>query len=284
MRSSVISRLTGVVVALALTGCFSDADGWNDGEDSGIVFGVEQRVDPSTGVSEVTGGYELLRVGGRGFDVASVDVPGGSCSLEDLSKRRGRGRIEAGRAVFTGGGLPGAGLVVRATDTEVVRAAGASWQAGDRVNVDIDGFAMPPLRPFSLKLPAPGLVVTAPAETGAIALKGSDPLTVTWSAADADRDSVMVALSTGAAREATSGIQLRCFFEREAGTATIPPELVASFVNRASATTGAIGGSVTGRLVVASHRQATFVGRGDWVAYVVATSVAREQPFAVASR
>ncbi len=284
MRSSVISGLTSVVVALAMTGCFSDADGWNDGEDSGIVFGVEQRVDPTTGASEVTGGYELLRVGGRGFDVASVDVPGGSCSLEDLAKRRGRGRIDSGRAVFSGGGLPGAGLVVRATDTEVVRAQGASWKAGDRVNVDIDGFAMPPLRPFSLKLPAPGLAVTAPPATDAITVKATDPITVTWSAADADRDTVMVALSTGASRDATAGIQLRCFFEREAGTATIPRELVASFVNRASTATGAIGGSVTGRFVVASHRQATFAGRGDWIAYVVATSVAREQPFSVASR
>lgn len=284
MRSSVLPRLTGVVVALFLTSCFSDDDGWQEGEDSGIVFGVEQRVDPATGTSEVTGGYELLRVGGRGFDVASADVPGGSCSLEDLAKRRGRGRIDTGRAVFSGGGLPAAGLVVRATDTEVVRAAGASWKAGDRVNVDIDGFAMPPLRPFSMRLPAPGLAVTAPAESEALAVKAGDPLTVTWSVADADRDSVMVALSTGAAPDATSGIELRCFFGREAGTATIPREIVASFVDRARETAGAIGGSVTGRFVVAAHRQATFVGRGDWIAYVVATTVAREQPFSVASR
>lgn len=273
-RSFAGSLTTVALLGATAVGCDDEPFGF--GDDSAIVFGLALRTDPVTGASEVEASHELLRLGGRGFDVRAARVPGGSCNLEDLAGRRGSGRFESGRAVFTGGALPPEGLVVRAEATAPALAKGAGWKAGDLLGFAVEGFALPSATPFRFRAPSPTLVVTAPAappNDTPTRLSTAQDLVVTWtppepSATDevslsARGDAVMVAITIGEN-------ELRCFFDRDAGRATVPRDVLAAL--RASD-----AGTTTGTLAVAAQRQVTLAGRGGWLMYVVATAEARRQ-------
>lgn len=263
-------------LALALAGCGEDR--WEAfGDDSAIVFGVKQRVDPATKVPGVTAGYELLRLGGRGFAVEADRVAGGTCALEDLSKRRGTGRIESGRAVFSGGALPAGGLTILANAEGVVTAPGASWASGDDLAFQVEGFAMPPLGGFRFRAPSPDLVVTkpeVPAASARLAVPVTEDLALGWTppdaAAPATGDAVLVALTLGEGE----GFELRCFYERRQGSAVVPRTWLRALREAAGSTAEA-----SGTLTLSSQRQVTLAGRGSWIVYVVASAVARELPF-----
>ncbi len=295
-----------MVAAGALVSACGD-DRFRRGDENAIVFGVAQRVDPATGASEVAASYELLRFRGRGFEVEDGRVPGSPCDLEDLSARRGSGLIESGRAAFTGGTLPADGLVVLASAKEPVVAKGATWRAGDMLGFAASGFAIPELGAFRFRAPSPTLDVRTPVP-GPSPLRASEDLVVTWVPPDrngpsandevsaaARGDAVMVVLNAGPA----PGIELRCFFGREAGTGIVPRAELAAFRARASAVSSIDGGApsasdardagvslssgLSGTLAIATQRQVTFAGRGGWILYVVASAEARTQPFTLAA-
>jgi len=103
---------------------------------------------------------------------------------------------------------------------------------------------------------------------------------VTWDAGDpnAPPENVVVSLTSvpaGAAPNA-QGTELRCFFDRNAGTGTIPAQLVGRFYTLLAAP-----GAITGRLHVATHQQLTIFAKGGWTVYVVATAEQRDQPFSL---
>lgn len=273
-----------VVVAL-LAGCGDDRP-YDFGDDSAIVFGVKQQVDPKAGAPVVTAGYELLRLGGRGFAVEADRVTGGTCALEDLAKRRGSGRIESGRAVFSGGALPAGGLEILANEDRVVSAPGASWKAGDVLSFAVEGFAIPPLGGFRFQAPSPDLVVTKPAPAGepsALTVTETEDLAVAWTSPDpasdvpAKGDAVLVALTLGAG----DSFELRCFYDRRAGSAIVPRAWVRALREASGVPAAGDAGALAaaGTLTISSQRQVTLAGRGGWVVYVVASAVARELPF-----
>jgi len=246
---------------LAMAGC-SDDDGWSSYDDNEIVFGITQKG------TTTTAGYEYLSLAHRGGWSTDVMRAGtdGVCIHETLDRRIGKPNVgDGGRARFSGGLLPPAGLVVNANEDDVKLDAAAFGPGKELVFGVDEGFALPPFGPIPLLSPRTAITVTAPAaSTDELPVDTTKDLGFAWTVVDTPNDApsrVMTSIDTD--KE-----EVRCFFDEDATSGAMP----ASFL----ALLGAAG--TKGTLSVATHRQVTVIARGGWTIYVVAAISQREQP------
>jgi len=251
------------VLVVGLVGCDDDHH-FRRAEANEILFGVEQRAD-AAGV-QVTGGYEFLGLakrGGRGARVFRDGDGDGRCYLERLESRLGKPNVENGVAVFSGAKLPPSGVQILANQPDPKLNA-QGWSTGDTLLFETSGFAMPYVSSFRMKVPRTELegIGVAPTE-----LRADTDLVTTWTPpVDGDASRVLVALRI-------DGAEVRCFDDVASGKVVIP----AKWLTELYATVADGGKPTTVRLTVASHRQVTVFAEGDWIAYVVATTVFRDE-------
>jgi len=276
------------VASAGVAGCDGDDDehGYGRGRrDSEIVFGISQTKSADGKVSTSVG-YEYLDILDHGWSAVGLVSRGRSCWAEKLDERLGQPRVEGGVATFEGGVLPDKGIAVVANRPDDLVLDAPAWQAaGDELTFQANGFAMPSVGPYKLRVPATELAVTAPAASAAeLAIDGTGTaeLELGWTtgpaAVDGPPESVVASLV--AVPEGTPdarGVELRCFFERSAGSGKLPQELVKRFASLV----GQGRAPIKGKLRIATHRQLTIHARGGWTVYVVASVDQREQPFAL---
>jgi hypothetical protein len=243
--------------------------------DNQIVFGIDQSPDPVSGEMVTSAGYEMLELGSRGWRTRGLVDFDRSCWVERLDHRLGPVRVEHGTAVFRGGHLPAEGLTISAgpAGSEDVTRRGAAWSTGDLLSFESHGFAAPRIETFRMPAPPPDLEVTAPAP-GAVAVPTAEDFRVAWSSGEVGPfpERVVVALRTDEAEG--RGSELRCFFDRAAGQGLVPRVVLEALAEEA-------GPAARGTLRVAAHTQTTVRAPSSWTIYVVATSGAREQRFAL---
>jgi len=295
-----------VIAAAGFVACLDEGDGYychgRRFDENSIVFGIDE-TKGADGKVTTSVGYEMIDVLGRGSRARGVVTSTSSCWAENLDDRLGQPHVEGGVAVFRGGLLPANGIAVVANRADDLKLDGPAWtNAGDPLTFESKGFVMPDIDPATIKMPSQTLAVASPADAAAnVALASSQDFVVTWDAGDpnAAPENVVVSLTSvpaGAAPNA-HGTELRCFFDRSAGTGTIPARLVGRFYTllaggQASADAGAdagaganadagAAGAITGRLHVATHQQLTIFAKGGWTVYVVATAEQRDQPFSL---
>jgi len=224
-----------------------------------------------------------------------------SCWAENLDDRLGQPHVEGGVAVFRGGLLPPEGVAVVANRTDDLKLDGPAWtNAGDPLTFESKGFVMPDVDPQTITMPSQTLTLATPADPAAeVPLTSAQDFTVTWTPSDpsAPKENVVVSLEAvpaGAAPNAR-GTELRCFFDRTAGSGNIPARIVSRFYSllgggQAAADAGATTPGATtpgattpikGKLHIATHSQLTIFARGGWTVYVVATAEQRDQPFSL---
>jgi hypothetical protein len=259
-----IVHVLGAAAAVSGSGCGFEP--WSSGV-SEIVFGVEQQ-KTADGKVVTSSSYELLSLGGRGWNARGFLDRGRSCWIEALDQRLGQPRMETGIATFSGAKLPAEGLVVRANQRDATRLDGAAWAAGDRLQFEAHGFAMPDVWKIDMRAPSPDLAITQPDAQAELALKSDADFVATWAGADVP-EAVVVSLEVAA--DAERGHEVRCFFDRRAGKGTVPRSLVAQLPDTSA--------TVKGTLRVATHTQVSLILRGEWVVYVVAGALQREQAF-----
>ena len=270
----------GVIVALSACGNYDD--GYYGYSDNEIVFGIRQRVDAASGKTEVTAGYEFLGLAHKGGWVTNVFRDGdgeGTCYFENFGYRLGQPHVESGVAVWTGGKLPEAGLQVLANQPEASKLEAEGWGDDDQLTFDVSGFAMPRLHAVTMRAPRTDLAITAitPAlAEGAseVSINATDDVAVTWTPPESSAATrVMVTLETeDESGEPHAGV--RCFGTSSSGGAVIPSKWVARLFSSVDPEK-----PIKGHIGVASHRQTTYHARGNWTAYIVATTQHREQPF-----
>lgn len=276
-----------VPVTTTMTGCDDEwgrHDGW--GDDNEIVFGIQQRTvtTPEGETKEVAAGYDYLRLANRGGWGPAVFRDGdgeGTCYFESFADRLGRPRVESGAAMFAGGKLPEP-LHLLANQPEESKVTGIGWEDGDILTFDVTGFAMPRIPTVTMHAPRTTLDVTAirptprPSSTGTEGertIKVADPVAVTWTpATEGPRSRVMVTLQTDA--EDGRGSQVRCFASADSGSAIIPAPWIARLFSTVDPEK-----PIKGHLGISSHRQFTYYAQAQWIVYVVATTVHREEAF-----
>jgi hypothetical protein len=303
--SSAAQCTLATVGLVGLVGCMeSDRDHRHGSryDDTSIVFGIDQ-TKAADGKVTTAVGYEMLDLLGHGSIARGVVTDELSCWAENLDDRLGQPHVEGGVAVFRGGLLPSNGIAVLANRTDDLKLDGAAWaNAGDPLTFEAKGFAMPDIAPSTLRVPSQDLVVASPADAAAeVAVPSTSDLTVSWTPSDpaATPENVVVSLdavpvATALATGATGarGAELRCFFDRSAGTGHIPARLLARFnmllggqaaadTTAAPATAPAPAPAIKGTLRIATHRQLTIFAKGGWTVYVVATAEQRLQPFSL---
>lgn len=262
--------LLALVVLVACDPVYDYGGGGNANE---IVFGISQ---DATGVSA---DYEFIGIGGHGGSVAAAFRDGdgdGSCWFEDLDDRLGKAHVDNGTARWTGGtlGTNQDGLLILANQPAPTTQATPGWTSTDVLSFYAEGFAMPELGRVNLLAPADTLsieaITPAPDATNAIALTPSTDVGVTWTPVlDEAASRVLVSLETAHAN-------VRCFNEAKTGSAIVPATWIAQLFEeepKGSSTT------ISGKLTIASHRQATVIAQGNWLVYVVATGVHRDIAF-----
>ncbi|MBN9161298.1 MAG: hypothetical protein BGO98_33655 [Myxococcales bacterium 68-20] len=273
--------LIGSVLMMFVAGCGDYEDGYYRYGANEIVFGIRQRIDPASGESSVTASYEFLGLADKGGWATSVFRDGdgdGTCYFERYDNRLGQPHVESGVATWVGGKLPAAGLQVLANQPEPTQLAGAGWATDDLLSFDVSGFAMPRLQTVTMKAPRTELEITAisPAlAEGATetSLAPTNDVGVTWTPTSRDGwTRVMVTLETD--EEGNPGGGVRCFGSSTSGSVVIPAKWVARLFSSVDPAK-----PIKGRISVASHRQITYLARGSWTAYIVATTLHREQPF-----
>jgi hypothetical protein len=265
---------------VTFAGCGDFDDGYYDYSDNEIVFGIRQRIDTASGKAEVTAGYEYLGLAHKGGWVTNVFRDGdgeGTCYFERFDNRLGPLQVESGVATWSGGKLPAPGLQVLANQRESTKLEGEGWGPNDTLTFDVTGFAMPSLQAVSMSAPRIDLAITAitPAADRAneVSLKPTDDVGVTWTPPSTEPATrVMVTLETE--EEEGPGGGVRCFGPSTSGSAVIPAKWVARLFSSVDPAK-----SIKGRIAVSSHRQITYFARGDWTAYIVATTQHLEQPF-----
>jgi hypothetical protein len=260
----------GVVVFAALAGCgdgHSERFGVNE-----ILFGIEQRTDAS-GV-HVKGGYEFLglaKKGGWGAKIFRDGDGDGRCMLERLGERLGPQAVDSGVAVFSGAKLPPSGLQILGNHPDP-KIAAEGWTSGDKLTFEVSGFAMPYVSSFRMTVPRTDLADIAFAPPLSEIASAARDLVVSWKPAlDDDASRVMVALRID---DGKGGSEVRCFDDGASGNAIIPKKWIAELFATAPA-----GNPVSGHLTIASHRQVNVYAESQWIAYVVATTVFRDEPF-----
>lgn len=263
-----------------------------------IVFGITQSVG-ADGAPSTKATYELLELDSEGWKTRAFVDHGRSCWLERLDSRLGQPRVESGVATFRGGTLPDTGLAVFANantnDSHVADAvvSGSAWAEGDTLTFEARGFAMPNVGRVRLRAPSTTLAVANPTlDAGELAISAKSDFTVTWTSDEAKGDHVssdkvaVVIEAEGTDQAGATGVELRCFFERSAGSGTLPKDELTAFLTAArqaqpsAMPSGGGDGAVHGKLTVATHAQKSLIRPGGWVIYVVAEATAREQPFA----
>jgi hypothetical protein len=274
-----------IVLSGSVAGCYGDDDGWGHLRNSSeIVFGISQSKS-TDGKLSTSVGYEYLDVLDHGWSTVGLVSRSTSCWAERLDERLGQPRVEGGVATFQGGALPDKGIAVIANHAEDLVLDAPAWKAsGDQLTFQATGFAMPNIGPATLYAPATDLALVAPADPAAeVAIDGTGQteLEIGWTPAEdatGQRESVVASLvavpeNTPDAR----GVELRCFFQRSAGSGKFPQELVSRFVELV----GPGAAPIKGKLRIATHRQLTIHAKGGWTVYVVASVDQREQPFAL---
>jgi hypothetical protein len=296
-RSTFLSRSLLFTLGSLLASLAGGVAGCDDGgehrgrhrhfDDNSIVFGLDQ-TRSADGKITTSVGYEMIDVLGHGSRARGVVTADSSCWAENLDDRLGQPHVEGGVAIFRGGLLPAQGVAVIANRPDDLTLDGPAWtNAGDPLTFESKGFVMPDVAPSTITMPSQTLPLTAPVDAAAeVALTAAQDFTVTWAASDAGAPSENVVVSltalpagaAGAAGAAANarGTELRCFFDRTAGTGTIPSQLVGRFHDL-------LGGApaIKGKLRIATHQQLTIFARGGWTVYVVATAEQRDQSFSL---
>lgn len=280
------------VVLGALVGCNNDVH-FSDAVGSEMVFGIEQSLG-ADGTTQTTVGYEYLDVLNQGWSAVGLVNRSESCWAEQLDDRIGSANVSTGGvATFTGGALPANGIAVVANNPDLTLRAPAWTAGGAPLTFQANGFAMPGITPVTIYAPATTLTVTSPADPAAdVAFTApvygrqsypqqDDPtLTLTWNVdpeTAGPRENVVASLTAVPANAPNSrGVELRCFWDRQAGTGTFPLDLVSRFVTLVN---GSSATAFTGKLLLATHRQVTILADGGWTVYVVATADQRQQSF-----
>lgn len=264
-----------VAPALALLALIACDDRYYAGGQNEIVFGIQQS---STGVAT---GYELINLANRGGSVATAFKDGdggGRCWFERLDERLGRPHLEGGVASWSGGMLPNGGLTVLANQPELTKQPGKGWNSTDTLSFYAEGFAMPPLTRVTMSAPLVELAIDSitPApdgETNTIAIAPGAGLAVKWTPpVEQTRSRVMVTLTTERA-------EVRCFDDAETGSAIIGHSFIGKLIAAAGSGSADAGAPLTGKMLIASHRQHTMFADGGWIVYVVATHVHRDIAF-----
>lgn len=274
----------GLSVAAAIgIACDPIYDGpYGDGIANQVVFGIEQSRDG------VATDYDFIGLGGHGGSLAAAFRDGdgdGSCWFEITDNRLGKPHVDNGTARWTGGTLgtpPGDGLLVLANQPEPTKQVQIGWTSNDTLTFYAEGFAMPPLSRVAMRAPLVeltiGAITPAPdATSGTLSITPTTEVGVTWTPpAEETLSRVMVTLETAHAN-------VRCFNRADTGTTIIPAKWIEQLFPdpRDLVVDAGDGGSssISGKLTVASHRQTTLIAPGNWVVYVVATSVHRDIAF-----
>ena len=274
--------LFGLVCSVGVLGCMEER--WEHDRDGGssIVFGIDQTKN-AEGKLATSVGYELLDLRDHGWSARGFASADRSCWAERLDDRLGQPRVAGGVATFQGGLLPANGLAVVANRAEDLRLDGAAWtKAGESLTFESRGFAMPEIPPSLVLVPSLDLAILSPADAAAeVPVKIDQELEVGWTPSDqsALHESVVASLTAVPADQPNArGVELRCFFDRNAGTGRFPTKLMERFATLVGA---APGTTLKGKLHIATHRQLTIFADGGWTVYVVATAEQREQPFAL---
>lgn len=281
MRSTLL-RLIGFAgfVAASVIAC-DDGDYHRRSRANGssIVFGISESKD-ANGKTVTKAGHEYLSLANRGgskvtmAEVSQDDV----CILEELDHRIGRPNVgDGGRARFTGGAIPGDGLVIDANGPNEPTLDGNAFRGDDPLTFGVDfGFALPEFGRVSLPAPNAHLKVDQPANDPELAVDVTKDATVAWSpdviderVSESRRARFMVSYETD--DEQGHGNNVRCFYDEKDGSGVIPAKWLAL-----------IGPKGTkGTVTYASHRQVEVFARGGWLIYVVGTIALREQRFVV---
>ena len=280
-RAFMFASLVGVVQVGGL-GCMREHfehDGYGG---SSIVFGIDQTKN-AEGKLTTSVGYEMLDIRNRGWSARGFASADRSCWAERLDDRLGQPRVAGGVATFQGGLLPAGGIAVVANRDGDLTLDGAAWtNAGEALTFESRGFAMPDIPPVQVRVPSLDLAIVSPADAAAeVPVRVDQELEVGWTPSDpaAPYESVVASLIAPLADQPNArGVELRCFFERTAGTGRLPTALLERF---ATLVGGAPGTAIKGKLRLATHRQLTIFAPGDWTVYVVATAEQREQAFAI---
>jgi hypothetical protein len=285
MRSTSFSLLVlAAGVAVSVTACGCDDDGYGRGRrgynGSEIVFGISEAKDPQTGKTVTKAGHEYLSLANRGgsqvtmAEVSEDDV----CIHEQLDRRIGRPHVgDGGRARFTGGAIPGEGLVIEANGPNEPTLDGNAFRADESLSFAVDfGFALPEFGAVRLPSPNANLKIDQPADTGELSVDTTKDTNIAWSPSVIDevvsnqrRERFMVSFETDDDQE--HGNNVRCFYDEKDGSGVIPSKWLSL-----------IGPKGTkGTITYASHRQVEVFARSSWLIYVVGTIVVREQRFVV---
>jgi hypothetical protein len=271
-----------LAVGAGTAGCMNDGFGRDGWDDSSIVFGIDQTKN-ADGKLTTSVGYEMLDLRDHGWSARGFVSADRSCWAERLDDRLGQPRVDGGVAVFKGGLLPANGIAVVANRADDLTLDGAAWtNAGDALTFEAKGFAMPEIPPSKVLVPSLDLALTVPADPAAeVPVRADQELEVSWAPSDkaAPHENVVASLvAVPADQPGSRGVELRCFFDRTAGTGRFPTRLMERFATLVGAATGT---TIKGKLHIATHRQLTIFADGGWTVYVVATAEQREQPFAL---
>lgn len=284
MRSTSFSFLALVAVsAFAVTACGCDDDGYGHryrSNGSSIVFGISESTDPQTGKTVTKAGHEYLTLANRGgskvtmAEVSHDDV----CIHEQLDRRIGRPHVgDGGRARFSGGAIPGDGLVIDANGPDEPTLDGRAFRGDDPLRFGVDfGFALPEFGTVRLPSPNARLKINQPAESAELAVDVTKDTSIAWSPSIIEElvshrrnERVMVSYETD--HEQEHGTNVRCFYDEKDGAGVIPSKWLSLLGPKGT----------KGTITFASHRQVEVFARGGWLIYVVGTIVLREQRFVV---
>jgi hypothetical protein len=258
-------RFTPLVLLFSLlaAGCARDTDDEAYGTVSGVVFGIEQRTDPSTGQTITMAGYEYRFVGWKNHSNGSwvtnayaygpdrcMELPS---HVESESQHVGDG----GRARFVGAALPGEGLVVDANVPSTAWSGAAFGANAPLVFALESGFGVPHFDPVDVPVADVTMRVLEPAD-GELSIDASKDLRFAWSS-DQEADGRVFAVFEPDGRD----VKLVC--QLDGGV------VEASFLRALE----------KGKLTVKSQRK-TVVNPGDkWIVDIVTTNIVREQRFVV---
>lgn len=275
------AALLGLLATTAV-GCMDDRFDHDWGRGSSIVFGIDQTKN-AEGKLVTSVGYEMLDVINHGWSARGFNSADRSCWAERLDDRLGQPRVEGGVATFQGGLLPAGGIAIVANRGDDLTLDGAAWaNAGEALTFESRGFAMPSIPPSKVLVPSLDLAIVTPADAAAeVPVRVDQELEVAWTPSDtsAPHENVVASLTAVPADQPNArGVELRCFFDRDAGTGRLPTRMMERFATLVGA---APGTTIKGKLHIATHRQLTIFADGGWTVYVVATAEQREQPFAL---